>query len=61
MRTKGKPSKDQAVQGDSGGPLSVVDQDPETGEEVWSLAGITSWGPNSCGEKYQGSRWNIAA
>ena len=48
------------MQGDSGGPLSVVDQDPETGEEVWSLAGITSWGPNSCGEKYQGSGCNIA-
>ena len=40
-------------QGDSGGPLSVEEQDPVTGETVWLLGGIVSWGPNSCGEKFK--------
>jgi len=40
-----------ACDGDSGGPLSVADG--EGADTVWSLGGIISWGPNSCGEKYR--------
>jgi len=40
-----------ACDGDSGGPLSVAEG--EGASTVWSLGGIISWGPNSCGEKYR--------
>lgn len=40
-----------ACDGDSGGPLSVADGVGV--DTVWSLGGIISWGPNSCGEKYR--------
>jgi len=40
-----------ACEGDSGGPLAVPVG--EGSAAVWQLAGIISWGPNSCGEKNQ--------
>lgn len=40
-----------ACDGDSGGPLSVAEGVGK--DTVWSLGGIISWGPNSCGEKYR--------
>jgi len=40
-----------ACKGDSGGPLSVADGDGDN--TIWSLGGIISWGPYSCGEKYR--------
>merc|ERR1719336_2241222 len=42
-----------ACEGDSGGPLSIQDKDTKTGETIWILGGIISWGPNGCGEKYR--------
>jgi len=42
-----------ACDGDSGGPLSIQDVEKKTGENVWILGGIISWGPNSCGEKFR--------
>lgn len=40
-----------ACDGDSGGPLSVAEG--SGADTIWSLGGIISWGPNSCGEKYR--------
>jgi len=40
-----------ACDGDSGGPLSVADIQGET--TIWTLGGIISWGPSSCGERYR--------
>ena len=44
-------SQEIMLQGDSGGPLSVAEG--EGASTIWSLGGIISWGPYSCGEKYR--------